>query len=48
MKGDNMNLEILFILIPAALLFGLTRFTENILKIRQRRRDNGAELKTYL
>lgn len=43
-----MNTDTLFLLIPVAVLFWLTRFTENILKIRQRRRDNGVELKTYL
>lgn len=43
-----MNTDTLFLLIPVAVLFGLTRFTENVLKIRQRRRDNGVELKTYL
>ena len=43
-----MNTDIIFILIPIALLFGLTQVTEKVLKIRQRRRDNGEDLKTYL
>lgn len=32
----------------ALILFGLTQSTENILNLRQSRRDNGEDLKTYL
>jgi hypothetical protein len=43
-----MNTLLLLSLVLALILFGLTQFTENVLTIRQRRRDDGEDLKTYL
>ena len=43
-----MNTLLLLSLVLALILFGLTQSTENVLTIRQRRRDDGEDLKTYL
>lgn len=43
-----MNILYLVSLVMVLILFGLTQSTENVLAIRQRRRDNGEDLKTYL
>ena len=40
------NLILLFMI--GLILFGLVRSTESILEIRQRRRDRGEDLKTFL
>ena len=41
-------MQILIALISTGILFGLTKSTESVLNSRQRRRDNGEDLKTYL
>ena len=43
-----MNINLLLPVLISLILFGLVRSTESILEIRQRRRDNGVDLKTYL
>ena len=43
-----MNVDLLLLIMIGLILMGLVRSTESILEIRQRRRDNGEELKTYL
>ena len=43
-----MNTLLLLLIGSALILFGLTQSTENVLNIRQRRRDNGEDVKTYL
>lgn len=41
-------METLLLLTSVAILLGLTRSTENVLDIRQHRRDQGDDTKTYL
>ena len=41
-------MEAMLLLTSIAVLLGLTKSTENILDIRQRRRDHGHDTKTYL
>lgn len=41
-------METLLLLASVAILLGLTRSTENVLDIRQHRRDQGDDTKTYL
>jgi len=41
-------MEMILLLTSIAVLFGLTRSTETILDIRQRRRDQGDDIKTCL
>jgi hypothetical protein len=41
-------METILLLTSMAVLFGLTKFTEKILDIRQRQRDQGHDTKTYL
>lgn len=41
-------MEMLLLLTSAAILLGLTRSTEHVLDIRQHRRDQGDDTKTYL
>lgn len=43
-----MNFDLVLPVLIGLVLIGLARSTESILEIRQRRRDNGADLKTYL
>ena len=43
-----MNMEILYLLIPFLILFGLARFTDKVLELRQRQRDQGKNIKTNL
>ena len=43
-----MNTLLLLLIGSALILFGLTQSTENVLNIRQRRRDNVEDVKTYL
>ena len=43
-----MYLDIFLLVIIGLILFGLVRSTESILDIRQKRRDQGEDLKTYL
>ena len=43
-----MNTLLLLLIVSALILFGLTQSTENVLNIRQSRRDNGEDVKTYL
>lgn len=43
-----MNAFLLLSLALALILIGLTQSTEKVLNIRQRRRDDGEDLKTYL
>ena len=43
-----MYLNIFLLVIIGLILFGLVRSTESILDIRQKRRDRGEDLKTYL
>ncbi|MFM8425280.1 MAG: hypothetical protein ACKOBL_08890 [Chloroflexota bacterium] len=42
-----MNTLLLLPVVSALILFGLTQSTENVLTIRQNRRDNGEDVKTY-
>lgn len=41
-------METLLLLTSVVILLGLTRSTENVLDIRQHRRDQGDDTKTYL
>ena len=43
-----MTLEIVLLIVIFAVLFGLAHSTENILNIRQRRRDEGEDVTTFL
>jgi len=43
-----MYLNIFLLVVIGLILFGLVRSTESILDIRQSRRDQGEDLKTYL
>lgn len=43
-----MNFELALPVLIGLVLIGLARSTESVLEIRQRRRDNGVDLKTYL
>jgi len=43
-----MNAEILYLLIPVFILFGLARLTDNVLELRQRQREQGKNIKTNL
>ncbi len=43
-----MNIEILFVVVAAIILYGLTRTTETILNVRQTERDHGEDVKIYL
>ena len=38
----------ILLLTSAAVLFGLTKYTERVLDIRQDQRDQGKDTKTYL
>jgi len=40
--------ELLLFASPLLILYGLAQSTEHILNLRQRRRDNGEDLKIYL
>ena len=43
-----MNFTITLIILISLILFGLVRFTETVLEIRQRRREQGDDSKVYL
>ena len=43
-----MYADVILLLLIGLTLLGLVRSTESILEIRQRRRDNGEDIKTYL
>ena len=43
-----MYLTTFLLVLIGLILFGLVRSTESILDIRQKRRDRGEDLKTYL
>ena len=43
-----MYLEIILPIALTLILFGLTKSTESVLDIRQQRRDQGNDTKTYL
>ena len=43
-----MNFDLALPVLIGLVLIGLARSTESVLEIRQRRRDNGVDLKTYL
>jgi hypothetical protein len=43
-----MNSEVIYLLAASLILFGLTKSTEAILDLRQRRRDHGDDSKLYL
>ena len=43
-----MNFDLALPVLIGVVLIGLARSTESVLEIRQRRRDNGVDLKTYL
>jgi hypothetical protein len=43
-----MYASVILLMMIGLILLGLVRSTGSILEIRQRRRDNGEELKTYL
>ncbi|MFM8367443.1 MAG: hypothetical protein ACKOBD_01625 [Chloroflexota bacterium] len=43
-----MKTLLLLSIVSALIHFGLTQSTENVLTIRQNRRDNGEDVKTYL
>ena len=43
-----MNFEIIVIVVISSILFGLIRFTETVLDIRHKRREQGDDPKVYL
>ena len=43
-----MYINLILLIVIGLILFGLVRSTESILEIRQRRRDRGEDLKTFL
>jgi hypothetical protein len=43
-----MYMNLILLIVTSLILFGLVRSTESILEIRQRRRDRGADFKTFL
>ena len=43
-----MNFEIILIVVISSILFGLIRYTEMVLDIRQQRREQGDDPKVYL
>ena len=43
-----MDFVMILILVIGSILFGLVQFTESVLDIRQRRRDQGDDPKAYL
>ena len=40
--------NLILLIVIGLILFGLVRSTDSILEIRQRRRDRGEDLKTFL
>ena len=47
-EGVKMYVEILYRLVPVLILFGLAKFTDNVLELRQRQREKGKNIKTNL
>ena len=43
-----MYINLTLLIVIGLILFGLVRSTESILEIRQRRRDRGEDVKTFL
>lgn len=43
-----MDFAMTLIILLGLILFGLTRYTESVLEIRQRRREQGDDPKVYL
>ena len=43
-----MDINLILLIVIGLILYGLVRSTESILEIRQRRRDRGEDLKTFL
>ena len=43
-----MYINLILLIVIGLILYGLVRSTESILEIRQRRRDRGEDLKTFL
>jgi hypothetical protein len=43
-----MNTDLVFGVVLTIVLYGLIKSTENIVNIRQHRRDKGEDIKTYL
>jgi hypothetical protein len=43
-----MYINLILLIVIGLILFGLVRSTDSILEIRQRRRDRGEDLKTFL
>jgi hypothetical protein len=47
-QGDHMYFQFLLAIVFGAIVYGLIRFTERTLEIRQQRRDQGDDPKVYL
>ena len=43
-----MNIELLYLIVPVLILFWLARYTDKVLELRQRQRDQGKKIKTNL